>query len=289
VEGTEITIESPTFLKAASNFLGYIEDKYWTSIMIHEVPKSITEVMLGLTKEEFVSRGVTLLSTDNVYLGDDEAKLLKLKQIAHGLEFTKWLVVFGNKTNSVMVTASFQTALTEDVSEKLKNTILTVRWDRSTNTDFLNGLSFRIGETKSLKIAARVEDGLVLTSDGNPRITQNKTPYSFVVTVKPKHYETFNIHDYIENTRKLLIQTERFSQFKILNHKQTKIKNLNVVTIQANAFDTMYETWRFIHYSLLFNNDKYYVIQSVADSKEREIIEKEFDLLLASFELLSKT
>jgi len=283
IEGSEITLVPPAFLKPSSNFSGYIEEEYATSIVINEIHKPLRKIINSLTKEVFASKGVILLSSENVSLGDNKATLLKLTQTAHELEYTKWLVFFGNNTHSVMVAASFQTALSENISKELKHSILTTRWDRSTNIDFFKGLSFRVNETKYLKIAKQFEEGLILSKDGAQKMTSNESPYSFITPVKPQHDEFFDMDNHSQVARGILMASRDYSDIEILSQKQTKINNLHAEVILAKVFDMSVKKWKFIHFSMLISENNYYAILSVADFKKREVIETDFDSLLASF------
>ena len=280
VNGTQIVIEPPTFLEPAKQFSGYVDEEYGTSIMITEIPGPINEVTKGMTKEGFASKGVTLVSTADIKLGKDPAKLLKLYQTAYELEFTKWMLVFGDNTKSIIITATFQTDLSEEVSNKLKETILTARWERDSKVDFFEGLTFKVDETKSLRFAKKMGNAILLTRDGAFPVADKNAPYSIVAA---SYSKTYGINERSNFARERLMKSEGFTKIEVLSQNQSKANNLNVEVLLAKALDVKSNTWKFIHFSMLFSDDSYYIIQSIAELKEKETIENEFKLLLASF------
>ena len=280
VNGTQIVIEPPTFLEPATQFSGYVDEEYGTSIMITEIPGPFNEVIKGMTKEGFESKGVTLVSTEDIKLGKDSAKLIKLYQTAYELEFTKWMLIFGDSTKSIIIAASFQTDLSDEVSNKLKETILTARWERDLKVDFFEGLTFKVDETKSLRFAKKMGNALLLTRDGTFPVADKEAPYSIVAA---SYSNTYDINERSKFARERLMKLEGFTKIEVLSQNKSKSSNLNVEVLLAKALDVKSNTWKFIYFSMLFSGDSYYIIQSVAVLKEKETIENEFQQLLASF------
>jgi hypothetical protein len=280
VTGTQIVIDPPTYLEPAKQFSGYVDEEYGTSIMIAEIPGPINEVMKGMNKKGFANKGVTLLSTEDIKLGNDSAKLMKLSQTAYELDFTKWMVLLGDDTKSIIIAASFQTELSSEVSDKLKKTILTSRWERGSKIDFFEGLTFKVDETKSLKIANKMGNALILTKDGLFPIENKKSPYAIIAA---SYSNTYEIKSRANYARERLMKSDGFTNIEVIDQSQTKVNNLNGEIILAKALDIKSNTWKYIHFSMLFNDDSYYIIQSIAELEEQKLIESEFQSLLASF------
>ncbi|AIY66471.1 hypothetical protein [Pseudoalteromonas piratica] len=280
VKGTQIVIEPPTYLEPAKRFLGFTDEEYGTFIMITEVPSPINEVMESYTVNGLAIKGLNLLSVEDIKLGNVPAKLMKLHHTAYELEFTKWSLVFGDNTKSVIIVASFQTALSDELSNKLKETILTARWERDSKVDLFEGLPFKVDETKSLRFAKKISNALILTSDGSFPIADKDLPYS---TVAASFSNTYEIDERSKFARDRFMKTQEFKNIEVLSQNQTKHQNLDVEVLLVKAVDVKSNKWKFIHFSMLFGENSYYIIESIAALKEKENIEKEFGLLLASF------
>ncbi len=280
VSGTQITIEPPKFLEPSTQFPGYIDAEYGTSIMVTEIPGSITEVSKGMEPKVLMSQGATFLSSENIKLGKINAKLIKFSQPAYDTEFVKWAVLFGNQTKSVLVAASFQKELSESLSEKLKKSLLTVRWVQDYKVDLYEGLIFRIKENDKLKVAKKINNALLLTSDGVFPITNKNAPYSIIA---PSYSTTYDIHDYKKDAKERLLQTKEFSGIEIIEQRETEINGLEAQVLLAKGVDNKTKTTKFIHFSILYAGKSYYIIQSTSELNERSDIENYFDKLLNSF------
>lgn len=280
IDGIQITMEPPSFLAPAEQFSGYVDPEYGTAIMVTEIPGPISEAVKGFDAEGLAKQGVSVLSDGMVQLGDETARLMKLKQNAYGAEFFKWLLVFGDDKTSIIIAASFQSAMGEELSEKLKKTILTARWDRQIDVDFFEGLTFKVEETDSLKFANKMGNAVLMTKGGVFPIADKTAPYTIIATSFSTNHKPDDINHF---ARSRLKSIKNFTDIKVTNEQELQIANLKGLVLFAEALDSGSKTRKFVHFSILFGEGNYYVIQSVAELDTQAQFKPEFQSLLSSF------
>lgn len=164
VAGTKISLIPPQGFISATRFPGFQQQSTNSSIVVTEMPAPISELTSGLTNSEALAKkGMVLLQKQPVTVDRKDAILLKVQQSAYGTDFNKWILLLGNQTESVLITATFP-QLASKYSEDLKHSLLTVQWHHNqTPTD---NLLFSLKETGDLKLAQKLVNGLIYTKNG---------------------------------------------------------------------------------------------------------------------------
>ena len=57
------------------------------------------------------------------------------------------MLCFGNEAESVLVVATYPKESEKDLSDKLRKSILSAKWDDASEVDFFEGLTFRVKES----------------------------------------------------------------------------------------------------------------------------------------------
>jgi hypothetical protein len=195
VPGTQVSVAVPDGFESAKLFPGFQHGDTGSSIMITEMPAPFDVVRGAMTQEGLASRGMTLLSTEQVQIAGMDGLLVSASQEASGVAFRKWLGVFGTDSATVMVVAAFPETAATRMSEPLKRTVMSAQWDMEADVGTFDGLTYRIQETTKLKIANRMSNMLTLTREGKPGPVPPNEPFlivgSSISEVEIQDVETF--------------------------------------------------------------------------------------------------
>jgi len=168
VPGTRVSVVVPPGFEPAVQFPGFRHVDTGSSIVITELPAPFATVRAGMTEEAIASRGMTLLSSEDARIASHEGLLMSATQQADGATYRSWLGMFGTAGATVLVVAAYPEAMAATLAEVLKRAVLSARWNDGDVIDASEGLRFRLRESATLKIAARVSDMLLLTKGGAP-------------------------------------------------------------------------------------------------------------------------
>jgi len=277
VPGTRVSIEPPTGFEQAKQFPGYVLRDTGSSIMITEIPAPFLEISKGFNSR--TPQGMALISKDVVNIDGYEALLLNVDQNAYGMRFEKWIVVFGNEKETVMITAAFPKGKNE-LSDTLKQAVLSAQWNPNAKVDFFEGLTFKVAEYGGFKIANKVGNNLTLTFGGAFPVKNEDDP---VIVVGALLIDSKMITDRKQFARKSVYQTATLSNFKILEESDVRVAALPGRRIIAKAKDTKTGHDRLLYSVYLYNSDECYVFNGIADFSKREEYQSIFSSILNSF------
>lgn len=166
VVGVRVTMQPPAGFTPAARFPGFEHAASGASIQVAEVPAPFDELRAGFTVQEMASRGMTLRASEALTIGGQDGVLLAVSQRARGIEFEKWIVVFGDNSATVMVTGTYPASAAAEMSGRVRKSVLSARL-REGPLDPLEGLGFHVTESPRLKIATRVSNTILLNEAGN--------------------------------------------------------------------------------------------------------------------------
>ena len=283
IKGTSISIDAPSFLQPAIQFPGYLDEEYGTSLMVTEMPEApLAEVLDGMTKDEFSKKGIKLISSEDIMLGDNQGKLLHLEQRAYEIDFLKWMVILGDESKTILVVASYQKEIDEVYASELKSSVLSARWNKESTVDFFEGITFRVKETNSLKIANKMGNNLILTLNGVFPKLDKEEPSSIVAA---SYFTTDDISDYTNFTKERLFKSGHLKGVRIIYQKKLEINGIASVNLIASATDIKTKEDRFLHFTMIYTDDSYYIIQSECSLSDQKLYQIEFEQLMNSFKL----
>ena len=108
-------------------FRGLQHESTASSIMVTEIPGSYATIAVGFTPENLSRQGMTLLSRENVSIDGHPGLLLHVDQTFGPSSFRKWIVIFGNERETVLITATYPTPSEEQLSHTLRDAVLVTR------------------------------------------------------------------------------------------------------------------------------------------------------------------
>ena len=121
IPGTRISLFPPDGFVLANKFAGLKHPELGASIMVAEMDKSINTIKKGFTKEGFASQGMELLNSSEEYIDNEKALLYKANKKTGGLVFSKWILIFGDNSSSVMLSGTFPDGFNSELSEQIEN------------------------------------------------------------------------------------------------------------------------------------------------------------------------
>lgn len=143
VPGTQVSIDAPEGFQKTNRFPGYIHEEAGASIMVTEIPGPYSQVTKKFNERDLGAKGMKLIEKKPVNIQEHDGLLLNVAQSAHGREFMKWLLVFGSEQKTILVTAAFPRETANELSEKIKSSLLSVEWHAGAGEDILPKSTFK--------------------------------------------------------------------------------------------------------------------------------------------------
>lgn len=270
VPGTKVRLVPPAGLPPTNQFPGFFDEESNASILVTEMPAPYSEMSKAFTKEALALKGITLISKEEISIGEKPGVLLHLRQEAR-IVVLKWLVMTGNETEVVMITGTFPEDLKTRWSSPLRTSVLAAKWDATLKTDPLAGLLFTIQDDPELKFAKRISNMIALTYNGEFPGKPNNDP---LLIVGPTIM------------RNMIADKKGFSERRLYQHtgvSVSEIKSVNEVAIAGlQGYEIVAEGKQtkpvigsvLIYQTILFDSDSYFLLVGFAPmDKEKKYLE----------------
>jgi hypothetical protein len=160
----------PAGFEPAAGIPGFRDAQTGSTLVVTEMPGPVAAMRAGMNTEALATRGLRLLSSEDVRISSRDAVLMSASQQRNGASLRTWMAIFGTETTTVMVVAAFPESVASTMSAILREVVLTTEWDAEGIADLSAGLPFRLREGATLKVAGRMANGVMLTRGGAPRI-----------------------------------------------------------------------------------------------------------------------
>jgi hypothetical protein len=166
VPGTSVSLQPPAGFAPSASYPGFQNPEKQSTILVTQMPAPVAEIRKAMTRDLLATRGITLLSSSEEKVGGRDALLLHVAQSAGGVDYLKWILVWGDPRETVMVTGTFPKSAGEEVGAAIRTALLTAAPTAAEPSGPFEGLLFRIEPAGKLRIANRVSNMLVLTEGG---------------------------------------------------------------------------------------------------------------------------
>ncbi|HET6889688.1 MAG TPA: hypothetical protein VFH31_01190 [Pyrinomonadaceae bacterium] len=280
IPGTRVSLVPPAGFTPAAQFSGFWQESLGSSIMVTEFPGPLSEVSSGfLNPSDLAKRGMALLNKLEVKVNNETGLLLNLKQNAFGTEYRKWLLIFGDEKESVMLAATFPKELEGDLSEKMKASILTVKWDRERKVAPTEGLNFTFTEKGEIKLAKRIANSLLYTKSGIFPSKAVDDPLFIIGQTLSK----LDIDDKEQFAKSRLSQTATITEIEIERLSQVTVDNLSGYEILAKGNDTESGNSMVVYQVVLYEDRSYYIMQGLVSAKHGQTYLPVFKEMARSF------
>ena len=167
VPGTRVALVPPPGFVPAERFPGFARQESNSSILISEMPVPYAEVIKGFTEAGLLSRGMKLVEQSKATLCGKAGLILNLIQTAAGSRWEKWVLVFGDQNETVMLTAVFPQQFQTELSNPMRASLLSTRCVSGTDRNPLEGLTFSLSSTPKMTFAKRFGNSIIMTRDGS--------------------------------------------------------------------------------------------------------------------------
>ncbi len=260
IPGTRISLDPPKGFVMASKFAGIKHPARGASILVAEMDKPLSAIQQGFTKEGFSGQGMDLHQSTKLFIGFEECLLYKATKTTGEISFSKWIIIFGDDSSSVMISGTFPDSFETELSRNIENCLLSAHFNPYKKILPELSLGFRINtEGSCLKFAKSFPGTLVYTEDGT---YPNQNPGGVIFKVGSSLGKVI-----VENPKSYAIDLIQNLPYKLENEYEIApvyIDNLSGYEILAHGTEDISGRKLLIYQVLLFSNSSYYRIVGTA-------------------------
>ncbi|MBW4622495.1 MAG: DUF1653 domain-containing protein [Cyanosarcina radialis HA8281-LM2] len=279
VRGTKVSLIQPAGFTPADSFSGFQQLDTGASILVAEFPAPYPIVSNSFTTDTLKSRGMTLISKENVKVDGYSGLLMQVEQVANQQDFAKFILVFGDEAETVLLTASMPKDLQTRLAPTLKKSLLTAKWQKDKAVDPFADLPFAITSTPALKFSDRLINCLAYTQDGTMPVKSAAAP----MLVACQSIGSARVSDREQFAKERLEKTALIEKISIESGKAIEINGIDGYEIIATASDSETKESIIVYQVLLFEPNSYYIIQGRVGSKLRSEYLDDFQIMAMSF------
>ncbi len=279
VRGSKISLIKPKGFTNSGTFSGFQQDGSGASIVVTELPGPYSQVTAGFNEASLKTRGITLIGKENITIDGYKGLLLQATQSTNSIVFMKWITVFGDEKETILIAATFPRDIAKNLSQPLKTAVTSAKWLRNKAVDPFADLKFAVTDTPNLKFAKRVQNALLYTKNGMIATGSANDPI-LVVTESISNVLVANQKQFAE---KRITQTQQVKNLSIDTSKPITIDGLNGYEIIANATDVSSNTPTTVYQVMLFEGQSYYIIQGLIGNSSKAKYLPEFQKIATSF------
>lgn len=269
IKGTKISLIPPKGFSDATNFQGYQHIETGSSIMVLNIPGPFSEVSKGLNKSSLEKKGVQLIEKEELVFGLQNACLISARQTMNGIDYFKFILTFGNDSETIMINGVYPEGR-KKVGEEILKSMLSVVYHENKKIDPFASVDFTLDVSKTkLKFSQNISNSLLYTSNGE-KVTNTEELVSLIVT---KSFSEIPVQD------KKLFCIKRIQQMpvEILEIEKTNeiiIDNLSGFEIYAKTKNKKTDKIEFVYQVILFTNDMYYLFYGLTNENAPSNLEE---------------
>ena len=231
--------------------------------MVVMIPGPYSEVSSGFTTAQMKTRGMNLQSKENIDIDGLPSVLMNVTQSAYGIEFGKWIAVFGDDSKTIIITATFPKSREDELSGQLKSTVLNTKLDQTPPPDTGADLNFSIVPSDKLKITHGIGKTLLYTKDG---VIPAKSVEDPVFIAAPSFFEV-PIPDKRQFAVQRLFQTATIKVHSLISNAPVTIDGLDGYESFAEAEHADSGTPLVLYQVVLFDEGSYILMQGLVGAK----------------------
>lgn len=271
VPGTRVGLVAPAGFEPATQFTGFQQVETGAAIVIAEIPGPFQAVRAGMTKEALATRSLTLVSSEAVWIANREGLLIATVRDVNGAALRQWIGVFGDSQATVTVVAAFPESQMTRLGEPLRQAVLSAEWNPTAAVGVFDGLTFRVEETATLKVSARLVNTVLLTRDGKSGPVAPEDP----LLVVGSSFGTVGVGDLEAFARARITQTARVKDVRDIRGEAVTVAGSPGYEIVAAARGDESGVDLALYQVIVLRGGAYYIVQGMvgAASAERDIAE----------------
>lgn len=175
VVGTAVELEPPPGFETQDRYPGFTHPESGSSILVTEIPGPYSGVTGGFTAEGLATRGMRLLSREELPQAAHRGLLVALEHPADGVVWRKWIRAFGDEDGTTVVVATYPAAEAAQLADVLRRAVLSARPTKAP-ADRDEGLMFSVDESAELVVIHRAGNLLMLAPPGTQIPVGNDVP-----------------------------------------------------------------------------------------------------------------
>jgi hypothetical protein len=166
IAGTRVSLVPPPGFTTSTKFPGIVHEPSGSAIAVTEAATSFAASAVGLSAERLAASGRTVLERREIALDGRKGHLLRLRQRSQVATMTRWIAITGDETTTLFITASCPESAPPSIATALERSLLSARWQPTSDRTPLDGLGFTVQERAPLRLAGQVGGSVMLTASG---------------------------------------------------------------------------------------------------------------------------
>jgi hypothetical protein len=284
VPGTSVSLAPPAGFSVAQQYPGFEQPDEKASIMVTELAVAAAGMIKSMTATGLASRGMTLVSAQDVSIDAKPARLLHVSQKTSTGDVLKWILIAGDVKRTAMVVGMFPADSPGWRADSIRQALLTVSLRVAPPSTQFEGLPFHLTGTSRLKLAQRVSNMLVFTESGATG-SPGSTEALFVAGHSIGHGEIPDVQTFSESRAR---QTTLISGLTNITGRAVMIGGLDGWELGADAKDARSGRAMRLYQVIIPDETGYYVLQGLCSADSAAALLPEFRTLTASFRVSSK-
>jgi hypothetical protein len=280
IRGTGVRLAVPEGFEIARDFPGIGRDEDLTSLLVTELSVPIDVSRQSFDVESLARRGIRADRIVAVRVDGRDGLLAHASQRAAGLVFRKWILLLGDDTRSVMLTATTPLDLEARYQRDLVETLRSARWTPSRDADSGGGseLPFRVDPVGPLRIVKSSANAVVLSEPG---AAADGSPPP-IVTVGASSAQV-QIRDLGDFARRRLAESASIDSIELESERSRELDGMPGHEIRARARDIQSQRPVAVTQLLATDGAHYYLVQGIVDAEAGGDFAPLLDRLIASF------
>lgn len=281
IPGTGVALIPPPGFKLSESSPGYESADQKARIFVSEVPVPAATMQEAIMSAGGSGEGLTLIGTEHARISGRAALLINMTQSVSGAVFEMWLAVFGDSSQTVRIEAIFPQSSTPLLSQAIKQSLLSARWEPTHELSQFDALPYRLTWLGSLKIAERIMTTIVLTKDGTLDSISPGNPYLVVGASRGR----VNSTGIVPLAHQRLGQLEAVTGLTNIEGHAVDVAGLPAYELTADARDAETDEPVLVYQMLALDADVYFEVQGVVGGAHATRYVSEFRRIAASLQL----
>jgi hypothetical protein len=279
IPGTKVSLTPPAGFSPAKRYPGFERAAEQASIMVTELPAPADDMMRAMTKRALASRGMTLISAQDVLVSGRPARLLNVHQPTANGDVLKWMLITGEPTTTIMVVGTFPAASPPSTGSSIQQALLTTSWGAAGAPSAFEGLPFRVTPTSRLKVARRVSNLLMFTESGTTG-SPGSTEALYLVGHSIGEGRIADVPSFSETRAR---QTNLIKSVGNFEGRVVQVDELDAYELEADALDTRSGVPMRLYQVIIPDDTGYFIVQGLSRADRAGETFAEFRAITASF------
>jgi hypothetical protein len=168
VPGTRISLEAPADFIPSTEFQGFEKRDQGASIQVTEIGVPFASYRGTFSREALEARSLYLAESGRWSIDGLDGLLLRVSDASGSRAFEAWILVFGDGGQSTLIVGTYPREYATHLGPAIRRSVLTATRDPGVEIGTFEGLPFEVEETRTIKIATRMSDAVILTPQGVP-------------------------------------------------------------------------------------------------------------------------